>query len=64
MTDPSARSLWFDDPAKVDLLSLDAVAQTVADALLEEALDPVAPGLSGSWGSGKITVLGLVGSGA
>lgn len=61
MTDPSAMSLWSDDPAKVDLLSFDAVAQTVADALLDEALDPVALGLSGSWGSGKTTVLGLVG---
>lgn len=60
MTDPSALSLWSDDPAKVDLLSFDAVAQTVADALLDEALDPVALGLSGSWGSGKTTVLGLV----
>lgn len=54
-------SLWSDDPAHVDLLSFDAVAQTVADALLDEALDPVALGLSGSWGSGKTTVLGLVG---
>lgn len=61
MTDPSALSLWSDDPAEVDLLSFDAVAQTVADALLDEALDPVALGLSGSWGSGKTTVLGLVG---
>lgn len=52
--------LWSDDPAQVDLLSFDAVAHTVADALLDEALDPVALGLSGSWGSGKTTVLGLV----
>jgi len=57
----AALSLWSDEPAKVDLLSFDAVAQTVADALLDEALDPVALGLSGSWGSGKTTVLGLVG---
>jgi hypothetical protein len=61
MTNPNALSLWSDDPAKIDLLSFDAVAQTVADALLDEALDPVALGLSGSWGSGKTTVLGLVG---
>lgn len=57
----AAMSLWSDDPAEVDLLSFDAVAQTLADALLDEALDPVALGLSGSWGSGKTTVLGLVG---
>lgn len=59
MTTP-ALALWSDDPARVDLLSFDAVAITVADALLDEALDPVALGLSGSWGSGKTTVLGLV----
>lgn len=59
MTTP-ALALWSDDPAGVDLLSFDAVAGTVADALLDEALDPVALGLSGSWGSGKTTVLGLV----
>lgn len=60
MTDPAELSLWSDDPAQIDLLSFDAVAQTVVDALLDEALDPVALGLSGSWGSGKTTVLGLV----
>lgn len=60
MTSPPL-SLWSDDPARIDLLSFDAVAQTVADALLDEALDPVALGLSGSWGSGKTSVLGLVG---
>ncbi len=31
-------------------MSFDAVAGTVADALLDEALAPVALGLSGSWG--------------
>jgi predicted KAP-like P-loop ATPase len=52
--------LWSDDPASIDLLSFDAVAQTVTDALLDDTLDPIALGLSGSWGSGKTTVLGLV----
>jgi hypothetical protein len=61
-TDPGLKlSLWSDDPSSLDLLSFDAVAQTVVDALLDEALDPVALGLSGSWGSGKTTVLGLIG---
>ena len=59
--EPLARlALWSDDPALTDLLSFDAVATTVADALLDELLDPVALGLSGSWGSGKTTVLNLV----
>ncbi len=43
----AAMSLWSHESAKVDLLSFDAVAQTVADALLDEALDPVALGRSG-----------------
>jgi hypothetical protein len=53
-------ALWSDDPAGVDLLSFDAVAATIADALLDPTLDPVALGLSGTWGSEKTTVLGLV----
>lgn len=53
-------ALWSDDPARTDLLSFDAVATTVADALLDDLLDPIALGLSGSWGSGKTTVLNLV----
>lgn len=65
MTDSAAPisdfPLWSDDPALIDLLSFDAVASTAADALLDDRLDPVALGLSGPWGSGKTTVLGLVG---
>ncbi len=53
-------ALWSDDPAPTDLLSFDAVAATIADALLDPLLDPIALGLSGPWGSGKTTVLGLV----
>ncbi|MFI0941357.1 P-loop NTPase fold protein [Streptomyces sp. NPDC021020] len=53
-------TLLSDDPAAVDLLSFDAVAHTVVDALLDPHLDPVALGLSGRWGSGKTTVLNLV----
>jgi len=52
--------LWSDDPAEVDLLGSAAVAATAIDAVLNEALDPVAIGVSGCWGSGKTTVLRLV----
>jgi hypothetical protein len=55
--------LWSDEPDKVDLLAFSAVAETVIDAILDEVLDPVAIGVSGSWGSGKTTVLRLVESG-
>lgn len=43
-----ALALWSNDPAGVDLLPFDAVAGPVADGLRDEALDPVALGLSGS----------------
>lgn len=59
ITDESV-ALWADDPADVDLLAFNAVASTLADILLDPGLDPVALGLSGSWGSGKTTVLQLV----
>lgn len=52
--------LWSDEPAKLDLLAATAIASTVADAVLDDALDPLSLGLSGPWGSGKTTVLELV----
>lgn len=52
--------LWSDEPADRDLLSFDAVALTIADAVLDDTLDPIALGLSGAWGSGKTSVLELV----
>ena len=52
--------LWSDEPAVQDLLSFQAVASTVSDALFDDDLDPVAIGLSGAWGSGKTSVLELV----
>jgi hypothetical protein len=52
--------LLSDEPAIQDLLAFRAVAETVADALFDDALDPVAVGLSGAWGSGKTSVLELV----
>lgn len=58
--DDKPLAIWSDDPAETDLLSFDAIAATVADVLLDPTIDPVALGLSGSWGSGKTTVLRLV----
>lgn len=59
-TTDTSYPLLLDEPTDVDLLSFDAVASTVVDALLDPRLDPVALGLSGSWGSGKTSVLRLI----
>ncbi|WP_067488323.1 KAP family P-loop NTPase fold protein [Nocardia ignorata] len=59
-----ARSITFpllsDEPSKKDLLSFEGIASTVVDAIFDDALDPIALGVSGSWGSGKTTVLELI----
>lgn len=52
--------LWSDEPSSVDFLAARAIAETVSDAVLDDALDPLAIGLSGPWGSGKTTVLELI----
>src|ERR1700735_467733 len=52
--------LWSDEPTTEDLLSFDAVAATVVDAVLDDTLDPLAIGVSGAWGSGKTSVLRLI----
>jgi len=52
--------LWSDEPSRVDFLAARAIAETVSDAVLDDALDPLAIGLSGPWGSGKTTVLELI----
>lgn len=57
---PNTFPLWSDEPAEKDLLAFRAVAETVADAIFDDDLDPIAIGLSGAWGSGKTSVLELV----
>src|SRR6202020_225455 len=52
--------LCSDDPARIDFLAARAIAATVTDVILDNALDPLSLGLSGPWGSGKTTVLELV----
>ena len=52
--------LWSDEPSSVDLLAFGAVAETAVEAVLDDALDPIALGISGPWGSGKSTILKLI----
>ncbi|MBT2498071.1 hypothetical protein J7E25_03080 [Agromyces sp. ISL-38] len=56
----AALQLLSDEPATTDLLSFSAIADTVVDALFDDTLNPVALGISGTWGSGKTTVLNLI----
>ncbi len=56
----SSYPLWSDEPATQDLLAFRAVAETAADAIFDDGLDPLAIGLSGAWGSGKTSVLELI----
>lgn len=60
MTEDLRGRLWSDEPSKIDFLAARAIAETVSDAVLDDSLDPLAIGLSGSWGSGKTTVLELI----
>lgn len=62
MTKAPNRSLILDEPSDIDLLAFDAVAGTIVEAVLNPDLDPIALGLSGTWGSGKTSVLRLIGS--
>ena len=52
--------LWSDEPSSIDLLAFGAIAETAVEAALDDALDPIALGISGPWGSGKSTVLKLI----
>lgn len=63
VTEDSRLHLWSDEPAEADLLSFAEIADTAVDAVLDDDLDPVAIGISGSWGSGKTTVLNLIAQG-
>ena len=48
-----AGQLWSDDPATVGFLAAEAIAATVTDALLDNALDPLSLGLSGPWAAAR-----------
>jgi hypothetical protein len=53
--------LWSDHPSGEDLLGFADIAAPIGAAIRRERLDPVAIGVFGDWGSGKTTVLKLVG---
>lgn len=60
---PVTFPLWPDNPAEQDLLGFADVAKPIEETVLRDRLDPVAVGLIGPWGSGKSTILGILGVG-
>lgn len=65
MTDPPssvsfAAPLFDDNPAILDLLGFDAVAEVVTRIVTAGGLDPVTVGVHSAWGGGKSTALNLI----
>jgi hypothetical protein len=56
----SSYPLWTDGPANQDLLAFRAVAETAADAIFDDELDPVAIGLSGALGQRQDQRAGVI----
>lgn len=53
-------ALLDDNPAVLDLLGIDAIVNSVANALGINELDPLTVGINSPWGGGKTTTLGLI----
>jgi hypothetical protein len=60
-TDKTTTPLWSDNPAELDLLGFADVTAPVAEAVLRDKLDPVTVGIEGDWGSGKSSILAILG---
>lgn len=54
--------LWSDNPSALDLLGFTDVTAPIAEAVLREKLDPVTVGIEGDWGSGKSSILAILGA--
>jgi hypothetical protein len=53
--------LWSDNPTALDLLGFADITAPIAEAVLRDKLDPVTVGIEGDWGSGKSSILGILG---
>lgn len=53
--------LWSDNPSELDLLGFADVTAPIAEAVLRDKLDPVTVGIEGDWGSGKSSILAILG---
>lgn len=53
--------LWSDNPSELDLLGFADVTAPIVEAVLRDKLDPVTVGIEGDWGSGKSSILAILG---
>jgi hypothetical protein len=53
--------LWSDNPSDLDLLGFGDVTAPIVEAVLRDKLDPVTVSIEGDWGSGKSSILAILG---
>ena len=53
--------MWNDVETTIDYLHFSVVSKTVADLIVESGNIPISIGVSGSWGSGKSSMVKMIG---
>ena len=53
--------MWNDIETSTDYLHFSVVSQAVADMIVESGKSPISIGVSGSWGSGKSSMVKMIG---
>ena len=53
--------MWNDIETSTDYLHFAVVSQAVADMIVESGKSPISIGVSGSWGSGKSSMVKMIG---
>ena len=53
--------MWNDIETSTDYLHFAVVSQAVADMIVESGKNPISIGVSGSWGSGKSSMVKMIG---
>ena len=53
--------MWNDIETTTDYLHFSVVSQAVADMIIESGKNPISIGVSGSWGSGKSSMVKMIG---
>jgi len=53
--------MWNDVETSQDFLNFSTVAETVAELIIESNGQPISIGISGNWGSGKSSMVKMIG---